>query len=86
MHAAVNASHHILALQGARLFMCFVPLFKRPPVASYYPKKKGNNEGEEKNSTHGVDSVDASEWATHTVGRLGYNPAFYRLRSRVQAV
>jgi len=61
VHATVRAPHHILALQGARLLMCFVPLFKRPPVASYYPKKKGNDKGEEKNSTHGVGSVGASE-------------------------
>ena len=61
VHAAVHAPHHILALQGARLFMRFFPLLERPPVASYYPKKKGNEKGEKKNSTHGVGSVGASE-------------------------
>jgi hypothetical protein len=67
VHATVRAPHHILALQGARLFMRFFPLLERPPVASYYPKKKGNDKGEEKNSTHGVGSVGASEEAAHIV-------------------
>ena len=68
MHAAVNTPHHILTLQGAWLIMRFVlPLFKRPPVASYYPEKKNDNKGEEKNSTHGVVFVAASELAAVVV-------------------
>ena len=60
MHAAVDAPHHILTFQGARLLRLFT-LFKRPPVAPYYPEKKDDNKDEKKNSTHGIVSVAASE-------------------------
>jgi hypothetical protein len=66
MHAAVNTPHHILTLQSARLLMRFFTLFQRPPVAPYCPEKNDDNKGEEKNSTHGVVSVAASELAAHT--------------------
>jgi hypothetical protein len=43
MHAAVDAPHHILTFQGARLLMRLFTLFERSPVAPYYPEKKDDN-------------------------------------------
>jgi hypothetical protein len=62
MDAAVKTSHHILTFEGALFILRFsLPLFQGPPVASYYPEKKDDNKSEEKNSTHGIVSVAASE-------------------------
>jgi hypothetical protein len=66
MYAAVDAPNHILSLQGARLLMRFFTLFERPSVASYYPENNDDNKSEEKNSTHGIVSVAASELGSPT--------------------
>jgi hypothetical protein len=84
MHAAVDAPHHILTFQGARLLMRLFTLFERPPVAPYYPEKKDDNKDEKKNSTHGIVSVDASELAAHT-GKAE-DLAFYPLHGTVQDI
>jgi len=52
MHAAMDASHHILSLNGKSVLLRFLPLFNPTNVGSQRPENEHSYKSEKQQPTH----------------------------------